>query len=161
MEERRTSIRRVEDRDRLAALGKSTAELSEKKIEQRKMRRAIRHACKAELTIEISHQRGNSEEWVVERQKLPGRVLDLSEEGAAFFIRYPATTNQSFQFQINLAGGGFIQGQADVRWVKQKDSAKGFAIGSRFTRIDNANLKKVKVFLDELDATLGLGAESL
>ncbi|MFP6582815.1 MAG: PilZ domain-containing protein [Candidatus Hydrogenedentota bacterium] len=97
----------------------------------------------------------------MERQKIPSRVVDLSEEGAAFFTRYPATTNQSFHFAINLAAGGKIEGQADVRWVKQKESANGYAIGCRFSPIDDANVRRIQSFLEELDATLGLGAGTL
>ncbi|MFP6582816.1 MAG: hypothetical protein VCD00_09700 [Candidatus Hydrogenedentota bacterium] len=58
MDERRVGIRRQDDRDRLEALGQTTSDAHERKTHKRQLRRAIRHACKAELTIEISHQRG-------------------------------------------------------------------------------------------------------
>lgn len=131
----------------------------EKKHEKRKVRRAIRHSCKVVLSIEFRHQPEGSDEWVVSRQEIKGRVLDLSEDGAAFFIKYPATTNQLFPFRINIYDGSHIEGQGEVRWVKQKESAKGYTVGVQFSQIDNANLDKVFSFLRELDNTLGMGEE--
>lgn len=156
MEERRVHIRRQADRERIEHANESRPA----KDQSRKRRRAIRHSCKAELNIEVSHQQGGpGGEWVITRQRLQGRVLDLSEDGASFFVKYPASTNQNFNFLIKLNDGRKIEGAADVRWVKQKESAKGYAVGARFTRIDNRNLKLIDVFLKKLDETLGLGDE--
>lgn len=155
MEERRSELRRKSDRDLLKLHGKSLA----KKQEKREVRRAIRHSCKAVLTIEFRHQASGSDEWVVKRQEIKGRVLDLSEEGASFFIKYPATSNQTFPFRINIYDGSHIEGQAEVRWVKQKESAKGYTVGVQLTQLDNTNRDKVYSFLAELDSTLGMPEE--
>ena len=160
VEERRVEIRRQADRELISRASKTGAGEDGSRQESRKRRRAIRHACKAELNIEVSHQQGGrGGEWVVTRQRLQGHVLDLSEDGASFFIKYPASTNQNFNFLIKLHDGRKIEGAADVRWVKQKESANGYAVGTRFTRIDNRNLKLIALFLEKLDETLGLGDE--
>lgn len=132
----------------------------ENKQEKRKVRRAIRHSCKVVLTVEFRHQAEGSDEWVVSRQQIQGRVLDLSEEGAAFFIKYPATPNQLFPFRINVYDGTHIEGEGEVRWVKQKESAKGYTVGVQFSQLDDTNLDRVYAFLRELDNTLGMGQET-
>ena len=106
MEERRHNLRRLSDRDLQKLYAKSVAQ----KEDKRKVRRAIRHSCKAVLTIEFRHQGSESDEWNVSRKYLKGRVLDLSEEGASFFIKYPATTNQLFPFRIDTYDGSRIEG---------------------------------------------------
>ena len=155
MEERRHNFRRQSDRDLQKLHGRSAAV----KEEKRKARRAIRHSCKAVLTIEFRHQGEDGGDWVVSRKDLKGRVLDLSEEGASFFIKYPATTNQLFPFRIDTYDGSRIEGQGEVRWVKQKNSAKGYSVGVYFTQIDKDNLEQIHTFLHNLDSTLGLGGE--
>lgn len=160
MDERRVMVRRRADRDKIEQVSTAASSGDKSRDGKRTLRRAIRHSCKAELHIEVSHQQGGTGgEWVVTRQKLNGRVLDLSEEGASFFIKYPASTNQNFSFLIKLNDGRKIEGAADVRWVKQKDSANGYAVGTRFTRIDNRNLELIHAFLEKLDRTLGIGEE--
>jgi hypothetical protein len=152
VEERRVQARRQSDRDLLKLHGKT----AEQKQEKRTVRRAIRHSCKVVLTIEFRHQPPGDGEWIVNRQEIQGRVLDLSEDGAAFFIKHPATANQMFPFRINVYDGSYIEGQGEVRWVKQKEAAKGYSIGVHFTQIDRTNIDRVHAFLRELDNTLGI-----
>ncbi len=156
MEERRHNSRRQMDRGLLKLHGKSL----EPKQEKRKARRAIRHSCKVVLTIEFREKAEGSDDWVVSSKQIQGRVLDLSEEGAAFFIKHPATASQLFPFRINLFDGTHIEGEGEVRWVKQKESAKGYTIGVQFSQIDEINLERVFAFLRELDNTLGMAKEA-
>lgn len=157
MEERRVLIRRESDRKLFQQSDQANATLTKDQNKQHKraLRRAIRHTCKAMLNIEFSYKSDDSDDWVTNRQKIKGRVLDLSNEGAAFFIRHSATTNQQFNFRIDLFDGANIEGQAEVRWVKKQDSAKGYSIGAKFITIDDMNLSRIDNFLQELDATLG------
>lgn len=160
MEERRVTIRREADRQ----IAQQTSEVSklvakdQNKQQQRALHRAIRHTCKAVLDIEFSYQTPGEDEWVKSKQEVKGRVLDLSNEGAAFFIRHSATAEQTFNFRIDLFDGSNIQGAAQVRWVKQQASAKGFSVGVQFVQIDEVNATRIKNFLFELDATLGTAA---
>lgn len=160
MEERRVLIRRELDRQLVQQSAQASEAIAKDQSKHRKraLRRAIRHTCKAVLDIEFSYKSGDSDEWVTNRQKIKGRVLDLSKEGAAFFIRHSATTNQHFNFHIDLFDGSNITGQAEVRWVKKQDSAKGYSVGVKFTTIDTMNLSRIENFLAELDATLGTAA---
>jgi hypothetical protein len=158
VQEQRIRVRREADRELLERAGGNPAPKKGKKEDKRALRRAIRHACKAELNIEISHQQGDSKEWTTSRQRVSSRVLDLSEEGASFFTRYAANTNQTFEFRIKLYDGKEILGLAEVRWVKQKESARGYAVGTQFSRIDAENLQRIRGFLMEMDSTLGMGS---
>ena len=157
MEERRVTIRREADRQLQQQSSQASQLLAKDKGKQHKrsMRRAIRHTCKAILEIEFSYQSDNSDEWITSHQKIKGRVLDLSDDGAAFFIRHAATTNQHINFRIDLFDGANITGQGQVRWVKKQESAKGFSLGVQFSQMDEVNTSRVHSFLAELDATLG------
>jgi hypothetical protein len=161
VEERRTTIRRESDRQLVAQVGQASEVVAKEKTkqQQRALRHAIRHTCKALLEIEFSYQSGDDETWTTTRQEVQGRVLDLSNDGAAFFIRQAATTNQLCGFRIDLYDGTTITGQAEIRWVKQQKSAKGYSVGAQFQRIDNVNADRIKHFLAELDATLGTAAK--
>jgi hypothetical protein len=152
VEERRTERRRQEDRDFAKLHGKQV----EHKQEKRSVRRAIRHSCKAVLTIEFRHQADGNGDWIEKREDVNARVLDLSEDGAAFFIKHPATASQVFPFRINVFDGSHIEGEAEIRWVRQKESAKGYTIGAQFSAIDSTNQDRVDTFLRELDSTLGM-----
>lgn len=157
MEERRVTLRRESDRQRAGEADQASEVMTKTQDKQHKraLRHAIRHTCKAVLDIEFSHKNDENDEWVTSCQKIKGRVLDLSHEGAAFFVRHAATANQRFNFRIDLFDGSNIKGQAEVRWIKQQDSAKGYSVGVKFSSIDDTNLNRINTFLRELDATLG------
>ena len=129
------------------------------KLKKRKRRRAIRHTCRAKLDIEIQIQSGGSSEWTTSQKKIKGRVLDLSEEGASLFIKYPVAAEQVFHLAIELDSSKTVDVQAQVRWIKQQESHQGYSIGVRFTHVDPAAYDELHAFLDNLDATLGTGAE--
>lgn len=154
--ERRQQLRRREDR-RLyrEALERRKAE-SSSGGHDRKLRRAIRHNCVADLDYEIVEQRGDSEEWTATRYKINGRVLDLSAEGAAIFTKQPLSMGQVSNLHINTYDGQKIAAKAEVRWTKHKDRKGGYATGLKFVEITDSNRTLIKAFLQELDDTLGL-----
>ena len=155
MEERRKEVRRQADKDLLVMV----EDLAGGKLRKRKRRRAIRHTCRARLDIEIQFQSGGSSGWSTAQKEIKGRVLDLSEEGASLFIKYPVAAEQTFRLSIELNSSRTVEVQAQVRWVKQQESHEGYSIGVKFTHVDPAAYEHIHAFLGNLDATLGTGAE--
>ena len=66
MEERRSVVRRQADRDLAELIEKKTGVTPSKLVRDRRLRQAIRHTCKAEIEIEISHAPGDSQEWTTD-----------------------------------------------------------------------------------------------
>jgi c-di-GMP-binding flagellar brake protein YcgR len=155
MEERRKTMRRQADQDLLKFVEEHQSGPSADKVQRRKKRHAIRHACKAVLEIEIAFKSENENEWTSAKKKVKARVLDLSDDGASFFIKYPAATDQIMYLAIQLFDGKMIEAQGEVRWVRQKDSHHGYTLGVKFTHIDPANKEHVANFIEQLEATLG------
>ena len=155
MEERRQSVRRQADKDLLKFVDEHQLGPSADKVQRRKKRHAIRHACKAVLEIEIAFKSENDSEWSSARKKVKARVLDLSDDGASFFIKYPVATDQIMHLVIQLFDGKMIEAQGEVRWVRQKESHHGYTLGVKFTHIDPNNREHVANFIEQLEATLG------
>jgi len=155
MEERRQSSRRQADKDLLKFVEEHQLGPSADKVNRRKKRHAIRHACKAVLDIEIAFKADNDPEWTSARKKVKARVLDLSDEGASFFIKYPVATDQIMHLVIQLYDGKMIEAQGEVRWVRQKESHHGYTLGVKFTHIDPSNKEHVANFIEQLVGSLG------
>lgn len=156
MEERRSLVRRQADRDVIELIERKTGSKPAQLVRDRKLRQAIRHTCKAVINLDISHKSGISDEWTTDRQTLRGRVLDLSEGGASLFTKYELQPGAKFMLGVKIYDGSIIEAQAQVRWSKYKEAKDGYATGAEFTQIDAKNLKRLKTFLTELDATLGM-----
>ncbi len=158
MEERRKIVRRRADRELYELVEQKTGLKPGQLVRQRKMRRAIRHTCKAVLQMPVAHAAGETQDWQTDRHDLKARVLDLSEGGAALFSKYELRPGHRLHIAIKLYDGQAIEAEVEVRWAKYKDQKEGWAVGLQFTDIDAKNQKRLDTFLAELDATLGLGA---
>ena len=156
MEERRSVVRRRADRDLAELIEKKTGVTPSKLVRDRRLRQAIRHTCKAEIEIEISHAPGDSQEWTTDSQRLRGRVLDLSEGGVFLFTKYELKPGAQFKLGVKIYDGSTIEAQAEVRWSKFKETKGGYATGAEFIDIDDRNKNKLRTFLSELEATLGM-----
>lgn len=158
MQERRKVVRRRADRELYELVEQKTGLKPAQLVRQRKMRRAIRHTCKAVLQLSVAHAAGEFQDWQTDRHDLKARVLDLSEGGAALFSKHELRPGHRFRIGIKLYDGKAIEAEAEVRWAKYKDQKEGWAVGVEFTDMDAKNEKRLAAFLAELDATLGLGA---
>ncbi len=156
MEERRSIVRRQADRDLADLIEKKTGVTPSKLVRDRRLRQAIRHTCKAEIQIEVSHAPGDSQEWTTETQKLRGRVMDMSEGGVFLFTKYELKPGAQFKLGVKIYDGSTIEAHAEVRWSKFKEAKDGYATGAEFIDIDDRNQQRLRTFLSELDATLGM-----
>ncbi len=156
MEERRSVVRRQADRDLAELIEKKTGVDPLKLVRDRKLRQAIRHTCKAEIEIDVSHAPGGSQEWTTDAQRLRGRVLDMSEGGVFLFTKYELKPGAQIKLGVKIYDGSTIEGLAEVRWSKFKEAKDGYAAGAEFINMDDRNQKKLRTFLSELDSTLGM-----
>ncbi len=156
MEERRSVVRRQADRDLAELIEKKTGVTPAKLVRDRRLRHAIRHTCKAEIEIEVSHAPGDSQEWTTDSQRLRGRVLDLSEGGVFLFTKYELKPGARIKLGVKIYDGSTIDAEAEVRWSKFKEAKNGYATGAEFVSMDDKNQNKLRTFLSELDATLGM-----
>ena len=156
MEERRSVVRRQADRDLAELIEKKTGVNPSKLVRDRRLRQAIRHTCKAELEVEISHSPGGSQEWTTDTQRMRGRVLDMSEGGVFLFTKYKLKPGAQFKLGVKIYDGSTIEAQAEVRWSKFKEAKDGYATGAEFINMDDKNQNRLRTFLSELDATLGM-----
>ena len=156
MEERRSVVRRQADRDLAELIEKKTGVNPSKLVRDRRLRQAIRHTCKAELEVEISHSPGGSQEWTTDTQRMRGRVLDMSEGGVFLFTKYELKPGAQFKLGVKIYDGSTIEAQAEVRWSKFKEAKDGYATGAEFINMDDKNQNRLRTFLSELDATLGM-----
>lgn len=156
VEDRRQQLRRKEDRRLYREALERRKSGSDPDGHERKLRRAIRHNCVADLDYEVVEKRGDSEEWNATRFKINGRVLDLSAEGMAVFTKQPLSMGQVSNLRINVYDGRKIKAKAEVRWTKHKEKKGGYATGLKFVEITEENRKRIEEFLSELDDTLGL-----
>ena len=156
MEEKRSLVRRQADREVIEFIERKTGSSPAQLVRQRRLRQAIRHTCKAVVNLDISYKAGSSEEWTTDTQTLRGRVLDLSEDGILLFTKYELKPGAEFKLGVKIYDGSTIQAQARVRWSKYKEAKDGYATGAEFTQVGEKNMGRLKTFLKELDATLGM-----
>lgn len=154
MDERRATLRRESDRELIEKLGLLKHHRDGQNDTKRQRRRAIRHNCKARLSIDIVQKAGNSDTWSSYKDMIKGRVLDLSETGASLYTTIPLNVGQQSRLDIELHDGRLIQALTEVRWMKE--SKGGYATGLKFTRLSQDHENIIRQFLTELDQTLGL-----
>ena len=157
--ERRKQHRRTEDatvRKELAELRQQLQEDSGQKELRRKRRRAIRHICKVHIALRIAHATGDSHDWVLNEYPIKGRILDLSAEGCSVFTKDQLDMGQELNLAISLQNGSPIRTVSIVRWTKAIEAKNGFAAGVQFVHIEDKGPKRIRKFLDTLDATAGL-----
>ena len=123
---------------------------------ERERRRIIRHNCRAVVEMDTGYAAGASQNWSVESIKTKGRVLDLSTIGAALFTREPFEVDQDVRITIKVKNGSKIMTNGSIRWVRPIPEKDGHAFGVQFTDIDTDDRMKIRKFLAQLDATLGL-----
>ena len=161
MQERRKTIRREADR-RLVKRVKHLQQMVDRRSNfeaeeaQRKLRRAIRHRCRASIKMLIGHAAGASDAWAVDVVRVDGRVLDLSAEGASLFTKQAFEAGQQLRVTIKLREGVNIETEAVVRWVKAVPEKAAYATGVQFAKVSNQDQEKIMEFLHVLDANLGL-----
>ncbi len=156
--ERRRTVRRQSDREMLRQLdemrGRKDDDASR---EQRHLRRrAIRHNCKAQVALKITHASGQNDTWTVEEFPLSGRILDLSPEGCSLFSAQQLDIGQELSLLIGMRNGGKIRAGGAVRWTKAVHEHHGYASGVQFTQIGPKDQQQINAFLKELDETIGL-----
>ncbi len=156
MEEKRSLVRRQADRDVIELIEAKTGSKPAQLVRDRKLRQAIRHTCKAVIKLDISHKSHELDDWTTDQQTLRGRVLDLSEGGASIFTKYELKPGAEFLLGVKIYDGTTIEAKAKVRWSKFKQAKDGYATGAEFTQVDRKNTARLKTFLKELDATLGM-----
>lgn len=153
MKERRKRIRRTADRDvRPERRGMSPASNES----QRRRRRAIRHDCTASFVIEIARAAGGTDDYSVFQEPVEARVLDLSAEGAFLFSPHSLAMGHRFSLEIRVGTRGRISVEAEVRWCEFRERKGGYAIGVKFTHLASSDAEQIRVYLEELDATMGM-----
>lgn len=158
MQERRLTIRRQNDHALLQHLRELEARLAEnagKKELKRKRRHVIRHTCKVTIEMLIGHAGGYSNDWDYDALAIPGRILDLSTEGAQLFTKQRFETGQHLRLAIELRNGKQVHTPADIRWVRDLPEKGGFCSGVAFKELVKEDRKSVEAFLRELDASAG------
>lgn len=157
--ERRVAVRRKSDRELYELIERKTGVKPDQLVRERKLRRAIRHTCKATLEIDVRHSVGQTDDWETDRAKIKARVLDLSEGGASLFCKHDLRQGTPCRVAIKLYDGSEAEADAEVRWSSHKPQKDGYALGVQFTKIDDKNQRRLKKFLTNLDETLGMGKE--
>ena len=160
MQERRSVVRRQADRELYELIEKKTGIRPEQLVRERKLRRAIRHTCRAVLEMDIKHSSGKTEAWETDRHQLKARVLDLSEGGASLFCKHDPGRGARVRVGVKLYDGMTIEAESEVRWTSYKESKAGYAVGVQFVSIDERNQRRLHKFLEELDASLGMGLDA-
>lgn len=156
MQERRSTIRRKDDRQLRAEIQKLRDKAEGGADKKRQRRHAIRRACHAELDLEIALGQPGSDDWKVSRTRMKGRVLDLSETGASLFVPHALAIGQPFRLTIKLFDDTKIEAVAETRWTKTVEAKGGYAMGAQFRHIAPDHANAVRRFLAELEATAGL-----
>jgi c-di-GMP-binding flagellar brake protein YcgR len=159
-QERRQAVRRRSDRELFELIEKKTGVKPDQLVRERKLRRAIRHTCKAVIGLDVSHAPGESGHWETDRHELKARVLDLSEGGASLFCKHELKQGAKCRLAIKLYDGSAVEAGSEVRWASHKPQKDGYALGFQFTQIDATNQRRLRAFLTDLDNTLGMGQES-
>lgn len=158
MEERRKIVRRQADRDLLErSSGPPDRRVDpDTKAYRHKRRRAIRHNCRVQITLNLKHSSGYSDTWSESKHKVPGRILDLSGDGCSVFSEHGLEIGQSLGLKIQLRDAAIIESPGVVRWTRGVDQKNGFASGVQFVNPPAKTVKQIEKFLKELDATIGL-----
>lgn len=159
MQERRTAVRRQADREVFDLIEQKTGIKPAQLVRERKLRRAIRHTCRAVLDVEVKHSAGQTQVWETDRHQLKARVLDLSDGGASLFCKHELRQGTRVRVGVKLYDGSTIEADSEVRWASFKEQKEGYAIGVQFVSIDDRNQRRLHRFLTEIDATLGMGLE--
>jgi c-di-GMP-binding flagellar brake protein YcgR len=157
MQERRSVVRRQADRELFELIEKKTGIKPAQLVRERKLRRAIRHTCRAVLDLEVKHSPGQTGVWESDRHQLKARVLDLSEGGASLFCKHDPGRGTRLRVGVKLYDGMSIEAESEVRWTTYKEQKEGYAVGVQFVSIDERNQRRLHKFLADLDATLGMG----
>lgn len=158
-QERRLQIRRKSDRELYELIEKKTGVKPGDLVRERKIRRAIRHTCKAVIQIDVKHSVGESGHWETDQQDVKARVLDLSEGGASLFCKHDLRQGTKCRVAIKLYDGSAVEAASEIRWSSHKPQKDGYALGLQFNQIDDKNLRRLRTFLTELDNTVGLGED--
>lgn len=163
MQERRSRVRRDQDRALRELLTKydqerrKGADSHSGEGAEKARRRAIRHLCKAEVTVPLMHSTGGlAGSWETENKTLKGRMLDLSYDGGAVFTRLPLEMGAMVRIAIDLDGKKALDLQAQVRWVKHVRGKEGYACGLLFMAMSIKDQRLIEQFLKDLDENLGL-----
>lgn len=159
MQERRNTVRRLADRELFELIEHKTGIKPAQMVRERKLRRAIRHTCRAVLDIEVKHSPGQTQAWESERHQIKARVLDLSDGGASLFCKHDLRQGTRVRVGVKLYDGSTIEADSEVRWTSFKEQKEGYAIGVQFVSIDDRNQRRLQRFLADLDSTLGMGLE--
>jgi c-di-GMP-binding flagellar brake protein YcgR len=159
MQERRSIVRRQADRELFELIEQKTGVKPQQLVRDRKLRRAIRHTCRAVIEIEVRHSAGETLAWEADRHQVKARVLDLSEGGASLFCKHDIRKGTRCRVGIRLYDGASIEADSEIRWSAAKEQKGGFALGIQFVSIDSRNQRRLQQFLDDLDKTLGMGLE--
>ncbi len=159
MQERRSVVRRQADRELFDLIEQKTGVKPAQMVRERKLRRAIRHTCRAVIDIEVKHSPGQTLVWESDRHQIKARVLDLSEGGASLFCKHDLRQGTRARVGVKLYDGSIIEADSEVRWTSFKEQKQGYAIGVQFVSIDERNQRRLHNFLSEIDATLGMGLE--
>jgi c-di-GMP-binding flagellar brake protein YcgR len=158
-QERRNLVRRKSDRELYELIEKKTGVRPEQLVRERKLRRAIRHTCKAVIDIDVKHSVGETGHWESDQHEVKARVLDLSEGGASLFCKHDLRQGTKCRVAIKLYDGSSVEAASEIRWASPKPQKGGFALGMQFNQMDDKNRKRLSTFLTELDNTVGLGGE--
>lgn len=159
MQERRSVVRRQADRELFELIEQKTGVKPQLMVRERKLRRAIRHTCRAVIDIEVRHSPGQTQAWESDRHQIKARVLDLSDGGASLFCKHDLRQGTRARIGVKLYDGTMIEADSEVRWTSFKEQKQGYAIGVQFVSIDDRNQKRLHRFLADLDSSLGMGLE--
>jgi len=160
-QERRKTIRREADRELHDRLQQSQqdadprGELWSKEF-RHKRRRVIRHDCRVQLSLEITHRPGHMDTWSSAQHPIKGRLLDLSAEGASVFTAQPLEIGQSVSLLVVLRDDRQLNTRGQVRWTKGIPQHNGYGSGIQFTQISAQDRKAILDYLKELDENIGL-----
>ena len=159
MQERRQGVRRQSDMawaNKLRDLEAQVVTLTKNKEQKRKRRHVIRHACKIKMQMLIGVAGGFSNDWDFDSIGVPGKLLDLSADGAQIFTRQRMETGQKLRIAIELRNGQTFHTPAEVRWVKEISEKNGFGSGLQFGKLEPQSFKMLALFLNEVETTAGL-----
>jgi hypothetical protein len=158
-QERRQLVRRKSDRELYELIEKKTGVEPARLVRERKLRRAIRHTCKAVLSLDVKHSPGDFDHTETDEVHLKARVLDLSEGGASLFCKHELRQGATCRIAVKLYDGTSVEADSEIRWTSHKPRKDGYALGLQFLQIDEKNERRLKNFLEDLDNTLGMGEE--
>ncbi len=150
MEERRKLVRRKADRELLEWVRQHRAGV-EAREQRHEKRRAIRHTCKVTIELIMAYSSGRSNDWSVDSVEVKGRLLDLSENGAALMTRERFETGQELRLGIHLPSGTTINTVATIRWTKAVPEKGACASGVQFKHVADRDRQLITEFLKELD----------